>query len=175
NWCDVSSVGSECSRAHARYTLHRHLTRTRTPTGAGCSPARQFCYPFTPSYLDYDQTDECAVRRAAVVMSNSARSRARASDYPLFPIPCPLSRMPLPIDASLPELKQALAERTRVVLQAPPGAGKSTRVPLALLHEPWLHARKIVMLEPRRLAARAVASRMAQTLGESAGDTVGYR
>ncbi len=83
--------------------------------------------------------------------------------------------MPLPIDASLPELKQALAERTRVVLQAPPGAGKSTRVPLALLHEPWLHARKIVMLEPRRLAARAVASRMAQTLGESAGDTVGYR
>ena len=81
----------------------------------------------------------------------------------------------LPIDASLPELKQALAAHTRVVLQAPPGAGKSTRVPLALLHEPWLQARKIVMLEPRRLAARAVANRMAQTLGESAGDTVGYR
>lgn len=81
----------------------------------------------------------------------------------------------LPIDASLPELKRALAAHARVVLQAPPGAGKSTRVPLALLHEPWLEARKIVMLEPRRLAARAVANRMAQTLGESAGETVGYR
>lgn len=83
--------------------------------------------------------------------------------------------MSLPIEASLPELKLALESHTRVVLQAPPGAGKSTRVPLALLDASWLHDRKIVMLEPRRLAARAVASRMAQTLGESAGDTVGYR
>ncbi len=83
--------------------------------------------------------------------------------------------MSLPIEASLPELRRALESRTRVVLQAPPGAGKSTRVPLALLEANWLHDRKIVMLEPRRLAARAVASRMAQTLGESAGETIGYR
>lgn len=81
----------------------------------------------------------------------------------------------LPIEASLPELKRALGAGNRVVLQAPPGAGKSTRVPLALLEEAWLEGRKIVMLEPRRLAARAVATRMAQTLGESAGETVGYR
>ena len=61
------------------------------------------------------------------------------------------------------------------MLQAPPGAGKSTGVPLALLDAPWLRAGKIVMLEPRRLAARAVASRMAQTLQEPVGRTVGYR
>jgi ATP-dependent helicase HrpB len=61
------------------------------------------------------------------------------------------------------------------VLQAPPGAGKTTRVPLALLHEPWLGSRRIVMLEPRRLAARAAAARMAETLGEGVGVTVGYR
>lgn len=83
--------------------------------------------------------------------------------------------MSLPIEPSLPELRRALAARTRTVLQAPPGAGKSTRVPLALLEEPWLAGQKIVMLEPRRLAARAVASRMAQSLGESPGQTVGYR
>lgn len=64
---------------------------------------------------------------------------------------------------------------TAAVLEAPPGAGKSTVVPLALLHEPWLADRRIVMLEPRRLAARAVAHRMAATLGEPAGRTVGYR
>ncbi len=82
---------------------------------------------------------------------------------------------PLPIDQALPALRDALRARTAAVLQAPPGAGKTTRVPLALLDEPWLHGQKIVMLEPRRLAARAAARRMADTLGERVGETVGYR
>lgn len=81
----------------------------------------------------------------------------------------------LPIDAALPELAAALGARPAAVLQAPPGAGKTTRVPLALLDEPWLAGRKIVMLEPRRLAARAAAQRMAATLGERVGETVGFR
>lgn len=78
----------------------------------------------------------------------------------------------LPIDAVLPELTAALAAHGRAVLMAPPGAGKTTRVPLALL--PVVPGR-IVMLEPRRLAARAAAERMAETLGEAVGQTVGYR
>jgi len=81
----------------------------------------------------------------------------------------------LPIDDVLPELKEALRERPEAVLQAPTGAGKTTRVPLALLDEPWLDTGRILMLEPRRLAARAAARRMAQTVGERAGQTVGYR
>ncbi len=81
----------------------------------------------------------------------------------------------LPIDAALPALREALARSSSAVLQAPPGAGKSTVVPLALLGEPWARDKRILMLEPRRLAARAVAQRMAQTLGESVGRTVGYR
>ena len=81
----------------------------------------------------------------------------------------------LPIDAALPALTAALARSPSAVLQAPPGAGKSTVVPLALLDEPWARAKRILMLEPRRLAARAVAHRMAQTLGEPVGRTVGYR
>jgi ATP-dependent helicase HrpB len=81
----------------------------------------------------------------------------------------------LPIDAALPELRAKLAESPSLVLQAPPGAGKTTGVPLALLKEPWLAGRSIVMLEPRRLAARAAAARMASTLGERVGETVGYR
>jgi ATP-dependent helicase HrpB len=81
----------------------------------------------------------------------------------------------LPIDAALPQLKEALQSRTAAVLQAPPGAGKSTVVPLELLSEPWARGKRLLMLEPRRLAARAVATRMAQTLGERVGGTVGYR
>jgi ATP-dependent helicase HrpB len=81
----------------------------------------------------------------------------------------------LPIAAALPALSSALLAHTNVVLQAPPGAGKSTGVPLALLDAPWLGTRKIVMLEPRRLAARAVAARMAHLLGEPVGRTVGFR
>ncbi|WP_373068525.1 ATP-dependent helicase HrpB [Gemmatimonas sp.] len=81
----------------------------------------------------------------------------------------------LPIDEIIPSLRAALATRTVAVLEAPPGAGKTTRVPLALVHEPWLAGAKLVMLEPRRLAARAAASYMASILGEDVGQTVGYR
>jgi len=81
----------------------------------------------------------------------------------------------LPIDVLLPALRQALASRHEAVLEAPPGAGKTTRVPLALLHEPWLAGQRIIMLEPRRLAARAAAERLASELGEQVGETVGYR
>jgi ATP-dependent helicase HrpB len=81
----------------------------------------------------------------------------------------------LPINEALPALTDTLATRTRVLLQAPPGAGKSTIVPLNLLNAAWLDDRKVLMLEPRRIAARAVAARMAQLLGESVGKTVGYR
>ncbi|HET9448991.1 MAG TPA: ATP-dependent helicase HrpB [Steroidobacteraceae bacterium] len=81
----------------------------------------------------------------------------------------------LPIDAALPSLRAAVATSATLVLQAPPGAGKSTGVPLALLGEKSLGSGKIVMLEPRRLAARAVATRMAQMLGEAVGQTVGFR
>jgi ATP-dependent helicase HrpB len=82
---------------------------------------------------------------------------------------------PLPIEAALPDLRRALIDHQNVVLQAPPGAGKSTGVPLALLPERWRGDARILMLEPRRLAARAVATRMAQTLGEPVGRTVGFR
>ena len=82
---------------------------------------------------------------------------------------------PLPIDAVLDELARTLAGRNAAVLVAPPGAGKTTRVPLALLDEPWTKNKKIIVLEPRRIAARASAERMAKTLGERAGETVGYR
>src|ERR1700754_1504269 len=82
---------------------------------------------------------------------------------------------PLPIDAVLDELARTLRERNAAVLVAPPGAGKTTRVPLALLDEPWTRGKKIIVLEPRRIAARASAERMAKTLGERAGGTVGYR
>lgn len=80
-----------------------------------------------------------------------------------------------PVDAVVPQLDAALAAGPRAVLQAPPGAGKSTRVPLALLDSEWLAGRSILMLEPRRLAARAVAAWMAELLGEPMGKTVGYR
>jgi ATP-dependent helicase HrpB len=81
----------------------------------------------------------------------------------------------LPIDKALPRLIAALAARNAAVLVAPPGAGKTTRVPLALLDEPWAKSKKILVLEPRRLAARAATARMAITLGEQVGDTVGLR
>ncbi|HET8799805.1 MAG TPA: ATP-dependent helicase HrpB [Marinobacter sp.] len=79
------------------------------------------------------------------------------------------------IDLVLPALKQALEQTTTVLLQAPPGAGKTTRVPLALLDAPWRQQRRILMLEPRRLAARSAAGFMAKQLGEAPGQTVGYR
>jgi ATP-dependent helicase HrpB len=82
---------------------------------------------------------------------------------------------PLPIDDVLGELAGTLRKSNVAVLVAPPGAGKTTRVPLALLDEPWLAGKKIIVLEPRRIAARASAERMAKTLGEKVGETVGYR
>jgi len=82
---------------------------------------------------------------------------------------------PLPIDAVLDEVKEALAARASAVLVAPPGAGKTTRVPLALMDEAWLGGRKILVLEPRRIAARAAAERMAHTLSETVGERIGLR
>jgi ATP-dependent helicase HrpB len=82
---------------------------------------------------------------------------------------------PLPIDTVLPELTANLRVRSNAVLVAPPGAGKTTRVPLVLLDEPWVEGRKLILLEPRRLAARAAAERMAATLDETVGETIGLR
>ncbi len=81
----------------------------------------------------------------------------------------------MPIDAALPNLKAALRANNAAVLVAPPGAGKTTRVPLVLAREDWAAGKRILVLEPRRLAARAAAEHMAQTLGERVGDTVGLR
>jgi len=82
---------------------------------------------------------------------------------------------PLPIEAALPALREALRRHSNALLTAPPGAGKTTVVPPALLDEPWLNGRKLLMLEPRRLATRAAAHRMATTLGDAVGGTIGYR
>src|SRR5213080_1535682 len=82
---------------------------------------------------------------------------------------------PLPIDPALPDLTAALRAGSAAVLVAPPGAGKTTRVPLVLADEPWAQGRKILVLEPRRLAARAAAARMAATLGDEVGGMVGLR
>lgn len=87
-----------------------------------------------------------------------------------------ISPLPLlPIDNCLAELKTALQNHASAVLVAPPGAGKTTRVPIALLNEPWLGNGKIIMLEPRRIAARSAATFMAKLLGEKIGETIGYR
>ncbi|MCS3811297.1 ATP-dependent helicase HrpB [Xanthomonas sp. 4461] len=80
-----------------------------------------------------------------------------------------------PIAPLLPQIRDSLAAHPRLVLEAPPGAGKTTQVPLALLDAPWLAGRSIVMLEPRRVAARSAALFMARQLGEPVGETVGYR
>ncbi|MCJ7766520.1 MAG: DEAD/DEAH box helicase, partial [Thiovulaceae bacterium] len=81
----------------------------------------------------------------------------------------------LPIHQVIPRIVAALNASNRLVLQAPPGAGKTTAVPLALLDEEWLEGRQIIMLEPRRLAARTAAARMAELLGEKVGERVGYQ
>lgn len=80
-----------------------------------------------------------------------------------------------PALAALPALRHALQQAGRAVMAAPPGSGKTTTIPLALLAEPWLAGQKIVLLEPRRVAARAAAARMASLMGESVGETVGYQ
>jgi ATP-dependent helicase HrpB len=84
-------------------------------------------------------------------------------------------REPLPVDEALLPLREALARGRAAVLVAPPGAGKTTRVPLALLDEPWMAGRRMLVLEPRRIAARAAAARMASQLDEPVGETVGLR
>ncbi len=81
----------------------------------------------------------------------------------------------LPVTQVLPEIKAHLSQNNRLILQAPPGAGKTTLVPLALLDQPWLKNKQIIMLEPRRLATRNSAARMAYLLGEKVGETVGYQ
>ena len=86
-----------------------------------------------------------------------------------------MDRADFPINPLLPRIRASLAEHPRLVLEAPPGAGKTTQVPPALLNEPWLAGRKIVMLEPRRIAARAAAEFMAAQRGEAVGQTIGYR
>ena len=80
-----------------------------------------------------------------------------------------------PISALIPQVLDVLRQHSRLVLEAPPGAGKTTQVPLALLDAPWLQGRKIILLEPRRVAARSAALFMARQLGEDVGGTVGYR
>lgn len=86
-----------------------------------------------------------------------------------------MTELELPVLQVMPELKEILNRRTSALLIAEPGAGKTTQTPLAFLHESWLDGQKIVMLEPRRLAARSAAAYMASQLGEKVGQTVGYR
>ena len=81
----------------------------------------------------------------------------------------------LPIEDVIPQIVAELRERTRLVISAPPGAGKTTRVPLTLLDEEWRGDRRLILVEPRRIAARAAAERMAATLGEKVGQTIGIR
>ena len=81
----------------------------------------------------------------------------------------------LPITEILDEVDGQLSDHSTLIVHAPPGAGKSTIIPLALFESPWLEGKKIIMLEPRRLAARTIATRLAELLGEKAGETVGYR
>lgn len=81
----------------------------------------------------------------------------------------------LPIHDVLDEIRDTLKTHNRLILQAPPGAGKTTAVPLSLLNEPWLENKQIIMLEPRRIAARSAAARMAQLLGENVGERIGYQ
>ncbi|TFV97700.1 ATP-dependent helicase HrpB [Algoriphagus kandeliae] len=81
----------------------------------------------------------------------------------------------LPVAEIIPSVKKSLKQSNSLIIQAPPGAGKSTLLPLALLDEPWLNEKKIILLEPRRLATKSIAQRMASMLGEELGETVGYR
>ena len=85
------------------------------------------------------------------------------------------SQFNLPVAEAIPNVKKGLSEQNTLIIKAPTGAGKSTLLPIALLEEDWLEGKKVIMLEPRRLAAKTVAMRMADMLGEKAGETVGYR
>lgn len=81
----------------------------------------------------------------------------------------------LPVTEIITEVRSQLAQNNTLIVNAPPGAGKSTLLPLALMEEAWLQEKKIIMLEPRRLAAKTIALRMAELLGEEVGQSVGYR
>jgi ATP-dependent helicase HrpB len=85
------------------------------------------------------------------------------------------SSFDLPVAEIIPAVKKSLSATPTLIIQAPPGAGKSTLLPLALLDEPWLAGKKILLLEPRRLATKSIAQRMSNMLGEELGQTVGYR
>ena len=113
--------------------------------------------------------------RGAEYSSPRAGLRIVAQRAPFPDTPAMKFGTPLPIDAVLGELRAALAAHSAAVLVAPPGAGKTTRVPLALMDEAWLGGAKILVLEPRRIAARAAAERMAHTLGETVGARIGLR
>jgi ATP-dependent helicase HrpB len=84
-------------------------------------------------------------------------------------------KIELPITERIEEVRKQLTVENTLIVNAPPGAGKSTLLPLALMDEPWLDGKKIIMLEPRRLAAKTIAMRMAELLGESLGERVGFR
>src|SRR6185312_14187017 len=121
---------------------------------------------------------------AASTSSRTKRMRAMAPIYgrtagtlhpPPMPSILPPSAATLPVTEALPALLLALEQRSNAVLVAPPGAGKTTLVPLALLDAPWRADGRILVLEPRRLAARAAASRMAELLEEPVGGTAGFR
>jgi ATP-dependent helicase HrpB len=90
-------------------------------------------------------------------------------------LPFNYTSIDLPVREIVPEVKELLLRQQTLIVNAPPGAGKSTLLPLTLLDEPWLTGKKIILLEPRRLAAKSVATRMAQLLGEQPGETIGYR
>src|SRR3546814_9583458 len=89
--------------------------------------------------------------------------------------PCTMNATQFPIESLLPQVLTSLQAHPRLLLEAPPGAGKTTQVPPALLHAPWRGDGRIIMLEPRRVAARAAAGFMAGSRGEAVGNTVGYR
>lgn len=110
-------------------------------------------------------------RRSTPRLRHAAHPKQKAT----LPYPLRVNTAAFPISDLLPCIRASLASHPRLVLEAPPGAGKTTQVPLALLDAPWLAGRKIVMLEPRRVAARAAAGFMAKQLGEAVGETVGYR
>ncbi len=108
-------------------------------------------------------------------MGQESRTDRRRSRLKVYVIVTMEIEPHLPVNAALPALKAALVAREAALLVAPPGAGKTTVVPLALLKEPWVQGGTLILLEPRRLAARAAAARMAATLGEEVGETVGFR